>query len=233
MISPLPSISAESAPNNWAPTTIEDFSTSQKHRIRSAGFQFALLDTALRDLFNRWKKNRLSPTTAATLDNLFGAESAAAALSDGPTAIEFHSNEDSLKVIGSDQPSIADPRHWALLHLPGLRSWWTPVLRSTHFESLRALVPNAWTVEDAKLPPGSVIVGLDIPDWSHLPRCIATGRRFVLWERVSGSAVEIQAVSAPQSGGVLIEVPACAQRLKANYVKTDSRIELKQLQIHR
>lgn len=68
----------------------------------------------------------------------------------------------------------ARPLEQALLHLPALRGFWRQELRAKHFQALKSVVPKAWLKDQTAVPPGSVIHGLDIPTWEHLPRL--TGR---------------------------------------------------------
>jgi hypothetical protein len=53
----------------------------------------------------------------------------------------------------------------ALLHLPALRPFWRQELRLQHFEALRTLVPQAWLLDSAQVPPGAVIQGLGSVSW--------------------------------------------------------------------
>ena len=62
------------------------------------------------------------------------------------------------------------PVERALLHLPALRRFWMQELRFQHFEALRNLLPGAWIMDEAKVPAGAVVSGLDIVSWSDVPR---------------------------------------------------------------
>lgn len=64
---------------------------------------------------------------------------------------------------------LNDPAWASLLHLPALRPAWSSLLRASHLEHLRRMIPQAWFLDSAPLPPGSVIAGLGIPRWTALP----------------------------------------------------------------
>lgn len=231
MISPFASHFAESPPASWKPMAFTELAASQHHCIRSTAFHFTRLETAWKDLFNRWKKNHLSSSNAATLEYLFGAAPEAPISSPGPATIEFVSDGVGARVIASDQPNIADPRCWAALHLPGLRSWWAQALRGTHFQNLTTVLPNAWALEAVSVPPGSVIAGLDLPDWAQLPRCIAAGRQFVLWHQNQSHIIDPQTLLEPTAGTILIEVPPGSIHFRAAYQPSENRIEFQNLEV--
>ncbi len=229
MTSPFP-IDAQNKPDGpWKIADIQNLPPTLRHRIASAGFEIAQLEISMKELFNRLDKGRLKALTANTIRSLFGQNQQLEP--DGTIkAAEFAIAGNNIKLIASSKTTAADPRCWALLHLPGLRSWWSQALRRSHFESLLSLIPNAWATEDIALPPGAVIAGLDIPDWSHLTRCIEAGRKFVLWNK-SGPQPLIDQSLKTGTGAVLIEQPHDEQRIQADYDEQGGRIELKRLRV--
>ena len=58
----------------------------------------------------------------------------------------------------------------ARFRLPGLRARWERLLRLSHYTSLQQVLPWAWEINPAPVPPGAVIHGLDLCQWSDLPR---------------------------------------------------------------
>ncbi len=60
------------------------------------------------------------------------------------------------------------PRWLALLRLRPLRPTWESVLRRDHFDSLLEVMPDAWLLDPAPLPPGAVVPRLEVPSWKVL-----------------------------------------------------------------
>lgn len=59
------------------------------------------------------------------------------------------------------------PLERAFLHLPALRAFWRQELRQEHFEALKSIVPLAWLMDAAAVPPGAVIHSLGIQSWQE------------------------------------------------------------------
>lgn len=68
----------------------------------------------------------------------------------------------------------------ALLRLSPLRDLWDQCLRRATVDTLQSVLPDAWIVDPAPLPAGSVIPRLEISSWQELPRLRHTGRSFLL-----------------------------------------------------
>ncbi|HCN76725.1 MAG TPA: hypothetical protein DIT13_05975, partial [Verrucomicrobiales bacterium] len=104
------------------------------------------------------------------------------------------------------------PRWQALLRLPALRAFWVAELRASHHAHLLKMTPHVWLMDETPLPPGSVIAGLGIPDWSHLPRLAGTGRRFreCGMENKNRALIEIQ---PGQTGRVLARYERQGERI--------------------
>lgn len=116
-------------------------------------------------------------------------------------------------------------------------------MRRSHFTRMSLLLPWAWAVEPAPVPPGAVIRGLDIACWEDLP--VWRGRRsFLLLSAAAGchrlrldAALSadawrgaIQTALRPSSEAFLVEVAgAGSQMIEATYVKRGGRIELEGL----
>lgn len=158
------------------------------------GHETALWLRAMRLLRLRLDKGRLPAPLAAFLERWMPRAEPQAEL---PASFKIRL-EASLLASGAD-PALADARWHALLRLPGLRAFWMAELRASHYGHLLRMCRRAWLMDETPLPPGSVIAGLGIPDWSHLPRLAGQGRLFSRHEFENGAAVLIEA--PPGRGG--------------------------------
>lgn len=173
------------------------------------GHETVLWLRAMRLLRLRLEKGRLPAPLTAFLGRWMPRAEPQAEL---PASFEIRL-EASLLASGAD-PALEDPRWHALLRLPALRGYWVAELRASHYEHLLRLSRRAWLVDETPLPPGSVIAGLGIPDWSHLPRLAGQGRHFTRHELENGDHV-------------LIETPPCpGSSITARFERQDGRIEL-------
>lgn len=78
-------------------------------------------------------------------------------------------------------PADANAPVWlALLRLRPLRQFWDRELRRSTVDSLLGLLPDAWVLDPAALPPGAVIPRLEITAWADLPRLRNSGRAFAI-----------------------------------------------------
>jgi hypothetical protein len=128
---------------------------------------------------------------------------------------------------GSSAPFATDPAWRALLHLPALRSAWVADLRASHFDHLRLLIPPAWLLDPAPLPPGAVIAGLGIPDWSAFD---PAGRAFSISSMDDPAAAPTELPAALAAGRhVLSEILAPVQQWRAVYVRDQSGIHLRDI----
>lgn len=111
-------------------------------------------------------------------------------------------------------PCFDDVRWHALLRLPALRSFWVAELRASHHAHLLKLARPVWLMDETPLPPGSVISGLGIPSWEHLPRLAQQGRHFheqrlddgqrVLMERLPSAGARVQAAYEVRAGKIVL-----------------------------
>lgn len=76
--------------------------------------------------------------------------------------------------------SVNSPLWPALLHLRVLRDFWERELRRSTVGNLMDILPKAWLLDQASLPPGSVIPGLELASWSGLPSLRDTQRHFII-----------------------------------------------------
>lgn len=71
----------------------------------------------------------------------------------------------------NDEMEWANESIWsAFLRLPILKEFWHQHLRGNVLDVLLKLMPQAWLMESTLLPPGAIIAGLDITDWSELEK---------------------------------------------------------------
>jgi hypothetical protein len=107
------------------------------------------------------------------------------------------------------------PLERALLHLPALRGFWRQELRQHHFDELRAIVPQAWVMDEAPLPPGGVIHDLGITSWYAwqtlgdrqptlavkdrvlMEQLVAEARFSAVYERDDAGRVVLRTIEAP------------------------------------
>ncbi len=139
---------------------------------------------------------------------------------------------DRLTLVRAALPLVADGRWNALLRLPALRGLWGADLRASHLEHLWKVLPGAWLLDDAPVPPGAVIGGLGIPAWPDLAGLMESGRRFEL--QIAGgpaAPADWAAVAAvlPDRNSVLAESPPATGWLLARYQNDEQGVCLKEV----
>lgn len=211
--------------------------------LRPLGYQVSRWLQAMSALGNRHAKQRLPSPLLEFLDHWmpgpinesFGATGS---LGNEPFCLKLGRSADGRpSQLIDGPPPVTDAKWWALLHLPALRDFWTAELRASHYAHLLEIVPKAWCMDPAPLPPGSVIAGLNLPDWRHLPDFCIEGATFAL-QRPGKDAVtlwptlpdkiwlaEIDAALA-EGGAVLVEQRVRQQWLLANYGRREDEIVL-------
>ncbi len=142
--------------------------------LRPFGYECTRWLAAMAMLQTRLRKGRLSATLAAFLTEWMPQEAVTPAVTE-PFKLTWENGR--LAAEGALAP-VTLPVWHALLHLPALRDFWTAELRASHHAHLLHMIPPAWCMDPAPLPPGSVIAGLDITNWDELPRLTDAGRRF-------------------------------------------------------
>lgn len=147
-----------------------------KH-LRPLGHEILLWQSAARQLLAWMDKGRFTGETGAFLQRWRPRTEPAGAPPEGPFTLLLHEHPEGWRLTQSSLGWVNDPAWAAFLHLPALRSSWSALLRASHLEHLRQMIPQAWLLDDTPPPPGSVIAGLEIPAWSGLP---GLGKRFRL-----------------------------------------------------
>ncbi len=82
------------------------------------------------------------------------------------------------------KPHLEDKLWLALLWTPALKPLWEQVLRGSHLDRLRRLVPHGWLVDPAPLPPQASLPRLDVHSWDEVMDFSQKERRLVL--KISG-----------------------------------------------
>ena len=101
-----------------------------------------------------------------------------------PELAEYNKNE-GLRAISPPLRSIHEEKLWlALFWSPSLQSAWKKLLRGTHHERLKQLIPYSWVLDQTPLPPNAAIPKLNVHDWRELKEWGRSQRELVL--KISG-----------------------------------------------
>lgn len=139
-----------------------------KH-LRPLGHEILLWQSAAKQLLAWMDKGRFPGETGAFLQRWRPQTEPASPPPEGPFTLLLHEHPEGWRLTQSSLGWVNDPAWAAFLHLPALRSAWSALLRASHLEHLRQMIPQSWLLDDTPPPPGSVIAGLEIPGWSGLP----------------------------------------------------------------
>lgn len=132
--------------------------------------------------------------------------------------LEFNIAPGQMHLTGGGGTLVASSLEHAILHLPALRSFWSQEMRLQHFLALRALVPKAWVLDDAMVPPGAVIHDLDLVSWEQLPLGRRTG--WEIRDQTGRTAADWrQALTSRHS--VLAFAKPDGTKLNARYARND------------
>ena len=162
--------------------SLADLPTASHDAVASAGYRLARWQAAREVLGHRAAKKGLPEALQAFLEKWMPRlENSAEALE-----VRFEGREEDMWLVEGGLASSAAER--ALLHLPALRSFWAQELRQAHFEALRQSVPQAWFADDAVIPPGAVIAGLGVADWSQARDVVRQEKLFLRVKEASWTA---------------------------------------------
>lgn len=178
--------------------TVVDLPRPLLKHLRPLGHEILLWQSAARQLLAWMDKGRFTGETGAFLHRWRPQNEPAAVPPEGPFTLLLHERPEGWRLSQSSLGWVNDPVWAAFLHLPALRSSWSALLRASHLEHLRRMLPQAWLLDDTPLPPGSVIAGLEIPAWSRLP---GLGKRF----RLHRAGLELTAQLPAQEWKTAIE----------------------------
>lgn len=81
-------------------------------------------------------------------------------------------------------PHLEDKLWLALLWTPALKPMWESVLRGSHLQRLRELVPFGWVVDPSPLPPQAALPRLGVNGWDEVAAFSQRERELVL--KISG-----------------------------------------------
>ena len=87
----------------------------------------------------------------------------------------FHPPRTDFRVLDDMTQIVTHPASRALLHLPGLQTWWPRHLRASVLADLRRHWPRAWFVDLTPLPPFRTLHGLGLARWADLPQLAHSG----------------------------------------------------------
>jgi hypothetical protein len=177
--------------------------------LRPFGYECSRWLAAMAMLQTRCRKGRLSETLTAFLKEWMPQNSVSPDL---PETFEITFAQRTLRCDGPLAP-VSSPLWHALLHLPALRDFWTAELRASHYAHLLQMIPQAWCMDPAPLPPGTVIAGLGISSWADLPH-------------LTESASQFHQQAMAENKVVLSAVSAINASWRARYTRRDGQIVL-------
>ena len=82
------------------------------------------------------------------------------------------------------KPHLEDKLWLALLWTPALKPLWEQVMRGSHLQRVRELVPPGWVVDPSPLPPQAALPKLDVHSWNEVAEFSQKERQLVL--KISG-----------------------------------------------
>mgnify|MGYP001292017737 CR=1 FL=1 len=146
-------------------TDIESLSPRRRAAVESAGYRVTRWAAARHVLGQRLLKQRPAGVPGVFLEK-WGV-GLLPVVAESQMRLTFGLTEQAIWLQGGSDDLPGAPLERALLHLPALRSFWRQELRQHHFDELRAVVPQAWLMDEAAVPPGAVIHGLGITSWEE------------------------------------------------------------------
>ncbi len=144
------------------PDLMAQLSRSQRAAVESAGYRVVRWAAAREVLQTRVEKGRIAGPVGEFLTHWMSL--APTHEDDAELWLSF---DDELKLAGGGAVLARSPLERAFLHLPALRPFWRQELRQQHFDALRILIPQAWLLDPAQVPPGAVIQGLGSVSWEQ------------------------------------------------------------------
>jgi len=164
--------------------------------VDTLGHHLAVFGAALEHLRRRWVKGGFPAPLQTHLNHCLEQEKGAA---EGVTRLALRIGAETAAeakprwLLHSDAPGWTARSARALLHLPGLRTFWGRQLRSNVLADLRWRLPPAWVLDTAALPPSSAIAGLGIASWGEFDRLWHGGRSFAVQFADEATPMELHA----------------------------------------
>jgi hypothetical protein len=149
------------------PDLIAQLPRPQREALESAGYRMIRWVAAREVLQARVSKGRIAGPLGDFLTHWLSLDPAIEGDSELWLSFDYALEQAKLKLTGGSTTLAQSPLEQALLHLPALRPFWSQELRQQHFEALRSLVPQAWLLDAAAVPPGAVIQGLGTVSWEQ------------------------------------------------------------------
>lgn len=149
------------------PDLTAQLSRKQREAVASAGYRILRWSAARKILQARVSKARIAEPLGSFLAHWMALAPTSEVGAELWLSFDYVQEQDDITLTAGSAPLASSPLEQALLHLPALRSFWSQELRRQHFEALQSLVPKAWFLDGAEIPPGAVIQGLDAVSWQH------------------------------------------------------------------
>lgn len=147
------------------PDLTAQLSRKQREAVESAGYRILRWAAARKILQARVSKARIGEPLGSFLAHWMALASGSEVGAELWLSFDYVQDQDGITLTAGSASLASAPLEQALLHLPALRSFWSQELRRQHFEALQSLVPKAWFLDGAEIPPGAVIQGLEAVSW--------------------------------------------------------------------
>jgi len=198
------------------PDLMDQLPRLQREAVESAGYRLTRWMAAREVLQARVTKGRMAGALGDFLTHWLALAPALEAVEE--LWLSFDHAQEQLKLGGGGTTLATSALEHALLHLPALRSFWSQELRQQHFAALRALVPQAWLLDPASVPPGAVIQGLGTVSWEQTQWRL--GQDVEIQDSKGLVLKEWPPTLAAQDSILTLRKPA-AVKLKARYVRNE------------
>lgn len=192
-------------------------SRPQREAVESAGYRVVRWAAARAVLQARVAKGRIAGELGEYLGHWM-TQFIADELNAG-VWLSFDCSREQVKLVKSDTELAHSPLERALLYLPALRSFWSQELRQQHFSALRGLVPQAWLLDAAAVPPGAVIEGLNAVSWEQAFQRAGTGWNIV--DRRGRAQTDWRLALAGRDSVLTQNTADGAKRLSARYLRNE------------
>ena len=198
------------------PDLMDQLPRLQREAVESAGYRLVRWMAAREVLQARVTKGRMAGALGDFLTHWLALAPSHEAGEE--LRLSFDHAQEQLKLTGGSATLATSALEHALLHLPALRSFWSQELRQQHFVALRALVPQAWLLDAASVPPGAVIQGLGTVSWEQTQRTL--GQDLEIHDAKGRVRQEWPFALAARDSVVALRKPAAA-KMNATYGRND------------
>lgn len=199
-----------------APDLLTQLPWSQREAVESAGYRALRWAAARKVLETRVNKGRIAGDLGVFLAHWLSF--APRQTASGELWLLFDCMPYHIRLVAGGEALVASPLERALLHLPALRPFWSQELRRQHFEALKAVVPQAWLLDTAAIPPGAVMQGLGVSSWEQLGSI--QEEAWEIRDQTGHSRADLPDALASRDSFLLPIFPAGA-KLNAHYGRND------------